>query len=141
VIHFDLVSSSGIKFSDDVYEVLVPTKDGVIAVLEGHMPLMSAGQPGVISVRKKAGDADQAMEEFAVSGGIMEVDGKNLRFLSDDVTATDEVSEQEAEAALAKARQLVEGADSRKALQDAQNALQHSQAQLHVARLKKRRHM
>jgi F0F1-type ATP synthase epsilon subunit len=89
VIHFDLVSSSGIKFSDDVYEVLVPTKDGVIAVLEGHMPLMSAGQPGVISVRKKAGDADQAMEEFAVSGGIMEVDGKNLRFLSDDVTATD----------------------------------------------------
>jgi ATP synthase F1 epsilon subunit len=141
VIHFDLVSSSGIKFSDDVYEVLVPTKDGVIAVLEGHMPLMSAGQPGVISVRKKAGDADQAMEEFAVSGGIMEVDGKNLRFLSDDVTATDEVSEQEAETALAKARQLVEGADSRKALQDAQNALQHSQAQLHVARLKKRRHM
>jgi F0F1-type ATP synthase epsilon subunit len=71
----------------------------------------------------------------------MEVDGKNLRFLSDDVTATDEVSEQEAETALAKARQLVEGADSRKALQDAQNALQHSQAQLHVARLKKRRHM
>jgi F-type H+-transporting ATPase subunit epsilon len=139
VIHFDLVSSTGIKFSDDVYEVLIPTRDGVIAVLEDHMPLMSAGQPGVISVRKNSGD--NRMEEFAVSGGVMEVDGKNLRFLSDDVTSSDEASEQEAEAALAKARQLVESADSRKALQDAQNTLQHSQARLHVARLKKRRHV
>jgi F-type H+-transporting ATPase subunit epsilon len=139
VIHFDLVSSTGIKFSDDVYEVLIPTRDGVIAVLEDHMPLMSAGQPGVISVRKNPGD--NRMEEFAVSGGVMEVDGKNLRFLSDDVTSSDEASEQEAEAALAKARQLVESADSRKALQDAQNTLQHSQARLHVARLKKRRHV
>jgi F0F1-type ATP synthase epsilon subunit len=61
--------------------------------------------------------------------------------LSDDVTSSDEASEQEAEAALEKARQLVAGADNRKALQDAQSAMQHSQARLHVARLKKRRHM
>lgn len=141
MIHFQLVSSSGVKFSGEVYEVLVPTKDGTIAVFEDHMPLISAGMAGVISVRKKSTDHDNQREEFAVNGGVMEVDGKNLNFLSDDVTTTDEANEQEAEAAQERARQLVASAGSRSAMQEAHRALHHSTAQLHVARLKKRRHM
>jgi F0F1-type ATP synthase epsilon subunit len=79
VIHFQLVSSTGSKFEDDVYEVLVPTRGGTIAVFEDHMPLISAGASGVISVRKKPTDRDDDMAQFAVSGGIIEVDGKNIR--------------------------------------------------------------
>ena len=141
MINFQLVSSSGVKFEGDVYEVLLPTKDGTIAVFEDHMPLISAGMAGVISVRKKASDGDSDMEQFAVNGGVLEVDGKSLHFLSDDVTTSDEISEKEAEAALERAHQLVAGATSRGAIQEAHRALHHSTAQLHVARLKKRRHM
>jgi F-type H+-transporting ATPase subunit epsilon len=141
VINFQLVSSSGIKFKGEVYEVLVPTKDGTIAVFEDHMPLISAGMAGVISVRKKPADRDSDMEQFAVNGGVLEVDGKSLNFLSDDVTTSDEVNEKEAEAALERARQLVSGATTRTAMQEAHRALHHSTAQLHVARLKNRRHM
>ena len=141
MINFQLVSSSGVKFEGDVYEVLLPTKDGTIAVFEDHMPLISAGMAGVISVRKKASDRDSDMEQFAVNGGVLEVDGKSLHFLSDDVTTSDEISEKEAEAALERAHQLVASATSRGAIQEAHRALHHSTAQLHVARLKKRRHM
>ena len=140
MINFQLVSSSGVKFEGDVYEVLLPTKDGTIAVFEDHMPLISAGVAGVISVRKKASDRDSDMEQFAVNGGVLEVDGKSLHFLSDDVTTSDEISEKEAEAALERAHQLVAGASSRSAVQEAHRALHHSTAQLHVARLKKRHH-
>ena len=76
MIHFQLVSTKGTKFDDDAYEVLVPTKDGTIALFEDHMPLISAGAAGVISVRKEANDSDEHMEEFAVSGGVVQVDGK-----------------------------------------------------------------
>jgi F-type H+-transporting ATPase subunit epsilon len=140
MIHFELVSVNDTKFDGDVYEVLIPTQDGTIAVLEDHMPLISAAQPGVISVRKKATDRDDAMEHFAINGGVMEVDGKNLRFIADDITAAEEISEKEAEAALARAEELVSKAGNQTALSEAQRMLHHSRAQLNVARLKRRHH-
>jgi F-type H+-transporting ATPase subunit epsilon len=138
---FQLVSVSGLKYDGDAYEVLVPTKGGTIAVFENHMPLISAGAAGVLSVRKKPSDRDDAMQEFAVNGGIMEVDGQTLRFLSEEVTEPDEVSEKEAEAALAKAQELIANAGSRSSLEEAQRVLHHSQAKLHIARLKRRKHL
>lgn len=140
MIHFQLVSVQGTKFDDEAYEVLIPTQDGEIAVLEDHMPLISAAQPGVISVRKKASDRNDDMEHFAINGGVMEVDGKTLRFIADDVTAAEEISEKEAEAALARAEALVGNAGSQTALAEAQRILHHSRAQLNVARLKRRHH-
>jgi F-type H+-transporting ATPase subunit epsilon len=140
MIHFQLVSSSGTKFDDDAYEVLVPTKDGTIALFEDHMPLISAGAPGVINVRKQPSDADSAMESFAVSGGVVQVDGKTIRFISDEVDAPDEVSEGEAEAALKRAQELMANAQTQVQLHEAKRLLSHTSARLHVARLKKRRH-
>jgi F-type H+-transporting ATPase subunit epsilon len=140
VINFQLVSSSGTKFEGDVYEVLLPTQAGTVAVLEDHMPMMSSALGGVISVRVKPSDRDSEMKHFAVGGGLLQVDGKTLKYLSDDVTDSDEVSEKDAEAALARAQELVAGADNRHALNEAHRALSHSTAQLHIAKLKRRHH-
>jgi F-type H+-transporting ATPase subunit epsilon len=140
MMHFQLVSAQGVKFDDDAYEVLVPTGGGTIAVFEDHMPLIASAQAGVVSVRLKQSDRDSDMKHFAISGGVMQVEGKTMRFLSDDVTTSDEVNEKEAEAALARARALVEGAGSRRELHEAHRALHHSTAQLHIARLKRRHH-
>ena len=140
MMHFRLVSAQGVKYDDEAYEVLVPTKGGTIAVFENHMPLISAASGGVVSVRAKQSDSDASMEHFAVSGGVMQIDGKDLVFLSDDITAGDEVNEQQAEAALARAEELIKTAGSRAQLHEAHRLMHHSQAQLHVARLKRRHH-
>lgn len=139
-IHFQLISTKGVTFEDEVYEVLVPTRDGQIAVFEDHMPLLSAGLPGVLSIRKKAGDSDSQMEHFAVNGGLLQVDGKSARFVTEDVTAEDQVSEQEAREALERAQKLVEGAGTREALHEAKTLLHHQSAKLHLAQLKRRHH-
>ena len=140
MIHFQLVSSTGTKFDDDVYEVLLPTQSGAVAVFQDHMPMISAAQPGVISVRKKIGDKDADMEHFAINGGVLEVDGKVLRFLSDDITAADDVNEKDAQTALARAEELIRTAGSQKDLAEAHRVLHTSRAQLNVARLKRRHH-
>jgi F-type H+-transporting ATPase subunit epsilon len=140
MMHFRLVSAQGVKYDDEAYEVLVPTKAGTIAVFENHMPLISAAAGGVVSVRAKPSDRDAEMENFAVSGGVMQVDGKELVFLSDDITASDEVNEKEAEAALARAEDLIKNASSQTQLHEAHRLLHHSRAQLNVARLKRRHH-
>jgi F-type H+-transporting ATPase subunit epsilon len=141
MLNFQLVSSSGLKYDGEAYEVLVPTAGGDIAVFEDHMPLISAARGGVVSVRVKPGDSDDDMKRFAVNGGIMQVEGKTLRFLSDDITTSDEVNEKEAEAALARAEELIKGAGTQKELSEAHRVLHHSRAQLNIARLKRRRHL
>jgi F-type H+-transporting ATPase subunit epsilon len=140
MIHFKLASIAGVKFDEDVYEVLVPTQAGTIAVYQDHMPLISAGAPGVISIRKNQRDRDEALEHFAVSGGVVQVDGKNINFLSDDVTTSSEVSESEAEAAVNRAQEMMAGAQTQQAMHEAKRMLARSSAQLHIARLKKRHH-
>lgn len=140
MIRFQLVSVSGVKFDGEVYEALIPTQAGTIAVFTDHMPLISAAGPGVLSIRKKASDNDSEMEHFAIAGGVAQVDGKTVRFLADDVTTPDEVSEQEAEAALARAQQLMSSAQSQVAIDEAQRLLRHSGARLQIAKIKKRHH-
>src|SRR5579859_645361 len=130
VMHFQLVSSQGTKYDDDAYEVLVPTRGGTIGIFEDHMPLISAAQPGVLSIRKKASDPDSALEHFAINGGIVQVDGKEIKFVADDVTTEEEVSEQEASEALKRAEELVKSADSQTALHEAHRLLHHSSAKL-----------
>jgi F-type H+-transporting ATPase subunit epsilon len=141
MLHFQLVSTRGTKFDGDVYEVLVPAQGGTIALFEDHMPLISSCQPGVISVRKKPNDSDDEMENFATSGGVVQIDGKIVRFLSDEVTSTEELSEAEAEAAQKRAEELMANAGNQIALHEAKRALQHTSAKLHVARMKRRKHM
>lgn len=139
-MRFQLVSAKGMKFDGDAYEVVIPTAGGDIAVFEDHMPLISAARGGMVSVRRKPGDKDSDMEHFAVNGGVMQVEGKTLRFLSDDVTTSDEVNEKEAEAALARAESLVASASTRQALAEAHRLLHYSSAQLNTARIKRRHH-
>lgn len=140
MMHFQLVGAGGAKFDDEAYEVLVPTKAGTIGIFEDHMPLISAAQPGVLSVRKKQTDSDAAMEHFAINGGVIEVDGKTVSFVADDITTAEDINEREAEAALARAEDLVKNAGSQSEMHEAHRMLQHSSAQLHVARLKRRHH-
>jgi ATP synthase F1 epsilon subunit len=139
-LHFQLISATGVKFDDEAYEVLVPTKDGRIAVLEDHMPLLSAGMPGVLSIRRKAGDADKDMEDFAVYGGVLQAGGKSAMFVTDDVTAADDISEEEARNAMESAQRLVDSAGSREALHEARTIHQHSSVNLRLAQVKRRRH-
>lgn len=140
MLKFQLVSALGTKYDDDAYEVILPAQGGSIAVFEDHMPLISAAQPGVISIRQKQSDKDDDMKQFAVNGGILEVDGKTLRFLTDDVTAPEDVSEKEAEAALARAEELVRDAGSQQEIAEAHRVLGRSRAQLQVAKLRSRHH-
>jgi F-type H+-transporting ATPase subunit epsilon len=140
MMKFQLVSISGTKFDDDCYEILVPTRTGTIGIFENHMPIISSAQPGVLSVRKKSSDPDSAMENFAINGGVVEVDGKTVRFITDDVTTSDEVSEQEALVAQKRAEELVKNAPNQTALNEAQQMLRHTTARLNLAQLKKRHH-
>lgn len=139
MIRLQLITLSGTKFDDDVYEVLVPTMDGQIGVLPGHMPLISVAKSGVISVRRNERDLDIAMENFAVSGGVVEVVGNTLRILVDEADHAEDINEAEAQAAHERALKLKAEAKDEVSLERAQELVDRTATRLQVASLKHRR--
>lgn len=138
MIRFQLVALSGTKFDDDVYEVVLPTMDGEIGVLQDHMPLVSVATNGVIMVRRNPRDADREREFFAISGGAIDISANRLRVLVDEADHADDISEAEAEAAMERAKQLKAEAKDQVSLDHAQQLVDRHAVRLQVASLKRR---
>lgn len=139
MIKFQLVSLDGVKYDEDVYEILLPTLDGEIGVLPGHMPLISAATHGVISVRRTPTERDDMMERFAISGGVIEVADNTLRVLVDEADHADEINESEAQKAMDLAQKMKAEAKDQVSLEHAQTLIDRSAVRLQVAGLKRRR--
>jgi len=129
MFHFQLVALSGTKFDDDVYEVVLPTLDGEIGVLEHHMPLVSVATNGAIMVRRNPHDPDGEREFFATNGGLVDVSNNVLRVL---------VNEAETEAAIERAKKMKAEAKDQVSLEHAQSLIDRHSVRLQVANLKRR---
>lgn len=138
MIHFQLVALTGTKFDGDAYEVVLPTLDGEIGVLQDHMPLVSVATTGAIAVRKEPRDADRDREYFAISGGVIEVSNNTLRVLVDEADHADDINEAEAEAAMERAKQLKSEAKDELSLEHAQQLVDRHAVRIQVAGLKRR---
>lgn len=138
MLHIQLVSLTGTKFDDDVYEVVLPTLDGQIGVLQGHMPLTSVATNGVISIRRNPKDPDYARDFFAISGGVIEVENNKLRVIVDEADHADDINQAEVEAAHQRALKMKAEAKDQVSLEHAQQLVDRSAVRLHVAGLKRR---
>jgi F-type H+-transporting ATPase subunit epsilon len=138
VFHFQLVAISGKKFDEDVYEVVLPTLDGEIGVLQDHMPLVSVATTGVILVRRNPRDSDAQREVFASSGGVIEVSDNTLRVLVDEADHADELNEAEIQKALDRAKKMQAEAKDQVSLEHAQQLVDRHAVRLQVAGLKRR---
>jgi F-type H+-transporting ATPase subunit epsilon len=138
-MHLKLVTLTGTKFEDEVYEVVLPTLDGEIGVLPNHMPLISVATAGVVAVKKNRGDSDSQREFFAISGGVIEIEHNQLNLIVDEADHADNINEAETEAAHERAKQLVSEAKDQVSLDRAQQLVDRTGARLEVAKLKRRR--
>lgn len=138
MFHFQLVAISGKKFDEDVYEVILPTLDGEIGVLQDHMPLVSVATAGVIVVRRNPKDSDAQREFFATNGGVVEVENNILRVLVDEADHADDINEAEVQKALERAQQMKAEAKDQVSLEHAQALVDRQAVRLQVAGLKRR---
>ncbi len=138
MIHLKLVTLSGTKFDDDVYEVVLPTLDGEIGVLNDHMPLISVATNGVIAIRRNQKDLDRDREFFATNGGVIEVVDNGLRVIVDEADHETDIDQAEAEAAHQRALKAKAEAKDQVSLEHAQHLVDRTATRLQVAGLKRR---
>ncbi len=139
MIRFELVTLNGTKFSEEVFEVRLPTPDGEIGVFTNHAPLVSVASTGIITVRRKAGDPDSKLEHFASNGGVIEITDGAIRVLVDEADRDEEISEKEAQEAYERAQKLRREAKDQVSLDKAQELVDRQAVRLKVADLRRRK--
>ena len=135
-----LVTLTGAKVDQDVYEVIIPTQDGEIAVFPDHEPLVTLAKPGVIEVRYEKTDPDDRMELFAISGGVVRIDNDMVKVLVDEADHGDDIIEAESQAALERALKLRDEASDQVELEKAHAMIDRHRVRLRVADLHRRKH-
>lgn len=138
-MQFELVTLLGKKVDTRIYEAIIPTPEGDIAVFPSHEDLITLATPGVISVRVRETDADDAMDVYAVSSGVVEISGEKIRVLVDEAESSDEISEEDARVALARAEKLRAEAKDQIELDKAHQLVDRHAVRLKVADLRRRK--
>ena len=138
-MHLQLITLTGVTIDKDVYELMAPTTAGDIAVFPGHEPLVTMAAPGVLAVRNKKEDKDEALEYYAVSGGIIEINQKSVRVLVDEADAGPDITEAESKEALDRALKLREAATSQVDIEKAVQLIAQQRVRLRVADLQRHR--
>lgn len=90
-------------FSGDVKSVTLPTQDGEITVLAGHIPLVSLLKSGEILIRQGSETIP-----LAVSGGMIKITGADVTILADSAERVEEIIEERARQAHERAQKLLE---------------------------------
>jgi len=101
-IKLDIVTVERLVLSEDVEYVSAPGIDGVLGILPHHAPLITALSEG--ELRYKKGGQELA---FAIGGGFMEVRPEKIIVLADSAERADEIDEQRAQQARARAVQAL----------------------------------
>ncbi|MBL8122039.1 ATP synthase F1 subunit epsilon [Candidatus Saccharibacteria bacterium] len=139
-MQLQLVTLSGSKFDEDVYEVIIPTIDGEIGVFPGHEPLVTLAKGGVIQVRHKRTDPLDKLEYFAISGGVVEINGDHVKVLVDEADHGQDIIEAETQAALDRAIKQRDEATDQVELEKAHQLVDRHMVRLKVADLHRRHH-
>lgn len=135
----ELITLTGQKLAEDVYEVTIPTLDGEISVFPGHETLVSVATVGVLYVRRKRTDRDEVRDVFAINGGVVQIGPTLVRILVDEADAADELVAHEVEAALERARDLRANAKDAVSITEAEALMNRAATRLKVANLRRRR--
>jgi F-type H+-transporting ATPase subunit epsilon len=134
-IRCEIVTQERVVYDQPVDIVIAPGTEGELGILPHHVPLLTALQAGILRVR--AGGVE---EEFAISGGFMEVLPDHVTVLARSAEHADEIDIARAEAARKRAQQLLEQGtpqdpDRYRAIEA---SLRRSTVRLQVARRRKR---
>ncbi len=101
-IQFEIVTPEGPVLKEQVIQVTVPTKQGEITILPGHIPLVASLLPGVIETKRE----DGKMDIMSVSGGFIEVLKNKVVILADTAERAEEIDIDRVEEARKRAEEI-----------------------------------
>ena len=129
-IHVEIVSQERKVFEEPEADiVLIPGSEGMMGVLPRHAPVLTTLQFGELIVRK--GNAE---ESFAIYGGVVDIRPDKVIVLADLAESSHKLNREAAEAARARAEELLREGIPPEQRQDAILALRRADLELKISR-------
>ncbi len=130
----EIVTPEARVYSDTVESVVIPTVEGEIGILPGHIPLLTQVNEGELRVAK-----DGRTVLLAVAGGFVQVEGDRVSVLAEYAVREEAIDEVTVEKAIQRAKEALQQAPTLEAaeVERLEGIVRFSVAQL---ALKKRKH-
>ena len=104
-LNLEIVTPDARVYSDTIDSVVIPTSEGEVGILPGHIPLLTQVEHGELRVTK-----GNDIIFLAVGGGFAEVEGDRVHVLAEQAITEEKIDEKAVEAALKRAEQELEEA-------------------------------
>ena len=127
----EIVTPDARVYSDTIDTVVIPTVEGEVGILPGHIPLLAQIEHGELRVTKGA-----VFQLLAVSGGFVEVEGDRVHVLAEHAITEEKIDEKAVEEALKRAeKELADAKDiDPQQYEHLQSLVRYSGVQLAVKR-------
>ncbi|HEY4529141.1 MAG TPA: F0F1 ATP synthase subunit epsilon [Luteimonas sp.] len=125
-IRCDIVSAEQEIYSGDAELVVATGELGELGIAPKHAPLITRLKPGKVVVTVPGGQ----QLDFAISGGILEVQPSVVTVLADTAVRAEDIDEAAVRAAKEEAERVLANKDPKMSLEEAQTQLAMSIAQL-----------
>ena len=133
-IRCDIVSAEAEIFHGEATLVVVTGEVGELGIAPRHAPLITRLKPGKVVVTQANGEK----LDFAISGGILEVQPQVVTILADTAIRADEIDEAKVRAAKEEAERVLAGRGEAMDVAEAQKKMAEVAAQLQaLERLRK----
>jgi F-type H+-transporting ATPase subunit epsilon len=103
----EIVTPEARVYSDTIDSVVIPTVEGEIGVLPGHIPLLT--QVGYGELRVTKGGATQLL---VVGGGFAQIVADKISILAESAINEEKIDEHAVETAMKRAEEALKGKDS-----------------------------
>lgn len=127
----EIVTPEAKVYSDTIDSVVIPTVEGEIGVLPGHIPLLTQIEHGELRVSKGT-----TTLWLALGGGFAQIDGDTVRVLAEHAVTEEKIDENAVEAAMKRAEEQLKEAKTMDPQQyeHLQSLVRYSGVQLAVKR-------
>lgn len=127
----EIVTPTAKVYSNTIDSVVIPTVEGEIGVLPGHIPLLTQVENGELRVAKGS-----TTEFLAVSNGFAQIEGDRVRVLVENAITEEKIDAHAVEAAMARAEKELREAKTLdpQQMEHLQSLVRYSGIQLAVKR-------
>jgi len=103
----EIVTPEARVYSDTIDTVVIPTIDGEIGILPGHIPLLTQIDNGELRVTKGT-----SVQLLAIGGGFAQISGDKVSVLAESAIREEKIDEHAVENAMKRAEEALKGKDS-----------------------------
>ena len=133
-LHVEIVTTTGVVYTRDAYEVVAPGGDGQLGILPRHAPLMTTLTMGALHIKH-----DGTEDTLYIGGGFMEVLDNRVVILADEAERATDIDEAQAEQARQRAQNALTAAASDVDRAALEGQIQRALGRIHVSEIHRTR--